>query len=317
MLERLLPGPISIAKSRSGLVAAIARGATIAFVDADLLDRFDGAALRIPVIAILEGKPTEALAGSIKLLDRYPWLAHVIGGGMLATDRAKTHLQVLVERIVDGPEHSMLDNLRVGRVALLARASRREARFERMREFFAKQQLSERTITAIIEVAEELVMNALYDAPVEAGFFTRPRQRNEDVDLPPELACEISYGLENGTAFVRVRDPFGALSRARLVQVLNRCTANAVALDESRGGAGLGLWRVFSLASTISITVTPGSLTEFLVGIRPQKGRVVPKQLEAAHLFFTPQSEYYESLVILPDDDHGLVDQSITLVLCA
>jgi hypothetical protein len=172
-------------------------------------------------------------------------------------------------------------------------------------------------------------MNALYDAPAEAGFF-QPRPRIEDVELPLALACEISYGIEpqrgerpaarsgeGATAFIRVRDPFGAFSRARMAHVLARCNSKNVVLDESRGGAGLGLWRIFSVASNIAITVVPGSLTEFLVGIRLHSGRAVAKQFDACHLFFAPASEHYESLAIVPDEAQQLVDKSVTMVLVA
>src|SRR5262249_5765420 len=148
------------------------------------------------------------------------------------------------------------------------------------------QGVSARTIASSSDVAEELVTNALYDAPVEAGYFKRAVQRTEDVQLPPEHACEISYGLEHDSVFVRVRDPFGALTRCRLLGVLNRCQATGISLDESRGGAGLGLWRIFATASTIAITVIPGLLTDILVRIETRRRRSATKQLLAAHLFF-------------------------------
>jgi hypothetical protein len=201
----------------------------------------------------------------------------------------------------------MLSAAGIGRVALLASSNRREARFERMTEFFGKHGLSPRTIGAIGEIAEELVMNALYDAPVEAGFFETAVPRTCDVDLPSERACEISYGIENGNVFVRVRDTFGALSRERLFDVLNRCKAKAVELDESRGGAGLGMWRVFSQASTLTITVIPGQVTDITIGIATKEGR---KQLLAIHLFFLSNGT---AEMIVPDDS-DLIGQPVTLV---
>jgi hypothetical protein len=153
-------------------------------------------------------------------------------------------------------------------------------------------------------------MNALYNAPTEAGFFKVPVSRTEDVSLPLEHACEITYGVEDGNAFVRLRDTFGALRRDRLVEVLNRCSnAAGVKLDESRGGAGLGVWRVFLAATTIAITVIPGRLTDITVRLAPKQGRSV-KQLLAVHLFFLPEP------VETPQFDHdsSLVDHSITLM---
>jgi len=135
--------------------------------------------------------------------------------------------------------------------------------------------------------------------------------RTEDVELPPDRACEISYGIEAGNAFIRLRDTFGSLTRKRLLDVLNRCNAGAVSIDESRGGAGLGLWRVFSTASTVAISVTPGVVTDILVGIATTDGRIVKQHL-AVHLFFAaaPIDPLDE---LIPDTD--AFDESITLVL--
>ena len=152
--------------------------------------------------------------------------------------------------------------------------------------------------------------NALYDAPVEAGYFKNVVPRTQDVNLPPNCACEISYGIDETNGFLRVRDPFGAFTRARLLGVLARCSGGGVSLDESRGGAGLGLWRVFSIASTVAITVVPGRLTDILVGIvTKDAGKRAPGQrLLAVHLFFNSNTED-----ALPDE-HDVLDDSVAIV---
>jgi hypothetical protein len=164
-------------------------------------------------------------------------------------------------------------------------------------------------ISRIYDIAEELVMNALYNAPSEAGYFKQPVSRTEDVTLPFERACEVSYGLEGENAFVRLRDPFGALRHERLIEVLARCKARSVELDESRGGAGLGMWRVFSTATTVMITVVPGRMTDILVRIALTPGRSA-KQLLAADLFFLPSDRPAERRLT---EDESL-DHSVTLV---
>jgi hypothetical protein len=204
-----------------------------------------------------------------------------------ATPDAHVQCALLLERLVGGEPRALLGPNGRGRVALLAQASRREPRRERIRDFFAKHGVSSRSLASIDELFEELVTNALYDAPVEAGYFSRAVARTEDIELPHERACEISYGIDQTSAFMRVRDTFGALTRQRLIDVLHRCNARSVGLDESRGGAGLGLWRVFAIASSITINVVPGSMTDILVALRIHEGKV-SKELVATHLFFAP-----------------------------
>lgn len=319
LLRSLVPAPYVCVFNAQELVAATTGGNAVVFVDIELIDQVSGDAINAPIIGLIDHKPAEALAETVRWLDTVPWLAHVISVPMLASPRGRPHIEMLLQRIANGPDQGMLGGNGRGRTALLASASRRQARFERMREYFTKQGLSERVITTVVDVAEELVTNALYDAPVEAGFFQRARQRFEDVNLPPDRACEISYGIENDTVFIRLRDPFGALTRTRLLEVLNRCNRDmGVQLDETRGGAGLGLWRVFQSAATVSMTVIPGSLTEVLVGIGIKDGRKVAKPA-AVHLFFTkPVKEVVGTAGVATEDDYdGLIDQSITLVLMA
>ena len=312
ILRGVLSAPYVCVLNRDELIAACASGKAVAFVDTELLEGMNGDLVNAPLIALMDHKPAEALAETVRMFDAIPWLTHVVSVPMLQTPRGKSHIEMLLDRIANGPDHAMLGASGRGRTAMLASASRREARFERMREYFGKQGLGERLITTVIDVAEELVMNALYDAPVESGFFQRARQRFEDVNLPPDRACEISYGIEDDTVFVRLRDPFGALSRGRLLEVLNRCNASSnVELDESRGGAGLGLWRVFQAASTISITVVPQQLTEVLVGIGIKDGRRVAKPA-AVHLFFAKPAA--DQQAFHADEDLGLIDNSITFV---
>ena len=309
-----LDGPCAVVTSRAELVPALTkRRPVVVFVDLDLLPQIDGAVTQVvTIVAILDG----TLEQIAMTFTRFPWLSHVVSVAMLATPQARAHLAALRERLEHGPQQHVLGSAGLGRVALLTSSNRREARFERLREFFSIQNLSPRAISSMNDVAEELVTNALYDAPLEAGYFKTAVPRTEDVELPPEHACEISYGFEDRRTFVRIRDPFGALTRSRLLGVLNRCNTTGVPLDESRGGAGLGLWRVFSSASTLTITVIAGRLTDVLVWVAPTRNRAVGKQLHAVHLFF-PEEHSLDGARsrFAADHDHDLIDESFTAVV--
>lgn len=295
--------------SNRGQFQAGARKCGVAFVDIDLLSQVDRPG--IPVIALVG--PTDARAKTVRSLNMFPWLEHVVAVSMLSAPGARYHLETLIERIVARNQNDLLGYPGIGRVALLAQASRREERFDKMRQFFAERGLADRAVTQISEISEELVTNALYDAPLEAGYFKEAKQRTEDVVLPVERACEISYGFEQDAPFVRVRDTFGMFARDRFLAVLTRCNNADVQLDSSRGGAGLGLWRVLAHASTIVITVVPGQLTDIVVGVAPS-GKRLAKQLQALHLFFGPQRTL--GLEAIGAESHlEMFDNSITLML--
>ena len=317
MLCPALSRPCVRVSTAAQLATEVARRPNaVVFVEADLLLRIGGERLAAPVVAIIDETPAEARSKTIRLLAAFPWLSHCLSSSMLMTPLARPHLAMFMDRLFDGSDQRILGNGGVGRVAKIAHAIRRETRFERMHQFFTKHGLSDRAVAAIADVSEELVMNALYDAPVEAGYFKTAVPRTEDVELPNDYACEISYGIEDGNVFVGLRDPFGAFTRGRLLEVLNRCNSSSVELDESRGGAGLGLWRIFSTATTIAITVIPGRLTEFVIRMTVQNGRLV-KQLAAVDLYFAPgpSNDPLDRIEIPTGRD--MFDQSVTLVLAS
>jgi hypothetical protein len=162
-------------------------------------------------------------------------------------------------------------------------------------------------------VAEELLTNAFYDAPVSAGVVEGPISRTQDVTLPDDSACDMVYGCREDLAVVRVRDPFGSLSRSRLVEVLSRCsrTDMQVEVDETMGGAGLGLWRIFSTASYVGISVVDRRYTEFLVGI----GKRVASALRpfAFHLFFREHGRQVQRWKLMDADHSTTLNNSVTL----
>jgi hypothetical protein len=308
-LRELLPCQCVHVKTSRELAAAATRPGALVFIEWDALCHVDPQVTRVPIVAIMD-ESAEMLPRLIRSFDAYPWLAHCVSSSLLQRAGTRAHLAMLVERLVMGTNPGMLGEARVAR---LARASHRDSRFERIRVFFADRGVTGRTIDRISEVYEELVTNALYDAPLEAGYFKKSIARTSDVDLPADRACEISYGIDHDTAYVRVRDTFGALTRARMVEVLTRCNTTGVEIDDSRGGAGLGLWRVFSAASSVVVTVDPGRVTEVMIGIATKEKRA--SRPAAVDLFFAPSA--VARLRMADDDEESLIDHSITLIRVA
>ena len=193
LAERLiasLPIPGTRVDPETLLAAVSKRRPSIVFVELDLLKRLDRGVFTLPVVALVDG----TLPTAIDALARYQWLSHLVAEPLLATPQAPAHLAQLVARVAHGPEHVMVADEAVGRTALLASSQRREARFDRMREFFAQSGISSRTIGVAIDAAEELVTNAIYDAPVEARYFAQPIPRTEPVSYRPSTRARSATG---------------------------------------------------------------------------------------------------------------------------
>jgi hypothetical protein len=294
-LRELLASEIVTVSSAHDFLNARRDGRTVSFLESATLASLDRTAMElgVPSEQLAPPGPTimicdEPLQGAIGWLPGHPWLTHVVSAGMLGHPMAAEHLSNVMATLLSSSRPRLLDWLgdtMDGRRVRLANASKRVARLERMSDYFADKGVGTRTIQQLRDVAEELLTNAFYDAPVAAGVVKGPISRTQDVELPDDSACDMVYGSRDDLAVVRVRDPFGALVRTRLVEVLVRCarTDMGVEVDETMGGAGLGLWRIFSVASFVAISVVNGRYTEFLVGVGKRAPGARPF---AFHMFF-------------------------------
>jgi hypothetical protein len=266
-----------------------------------------------PVIALCD----DGLQTAIGWLPTHPWLSHVVSASMLQHPMAAEHFGNVMQTLTSSGQPRLLDWLGptiAGRRVRLAHASRRVERLERMSVFLDSKGVGSRTVQLLRDCAEELLTNAFYDAPVAAGALKQPISRTQDVSLPDDSACDMVYGCRDDLAIVRVRDPFGSLSRSRLVEVLTRCarTDMRVEVDETMGGAGLGLWRIFSTASFVAIAVVNNRHTEFLVGFG--KRAAGPRPF-AFHLFFKEQGRAVRRWRLLDaDSSKPTVNKSVTIV---
>lgn len=118
--------------------------------------------------------------------------------------------------------------------------------------------------SAIGSVCEELLMNALYDAPVdEAGrqIFADvdPRARR---DMRTPRPVSIRYAATETSFAVAVRDRFGRLAKNTILSYIEKCVSSGNQIDRKTYGAGLGLYLVANAAATYVVNVAYGIATE-------------------------------------------------------
>lgn len=112
------------------------------------------------------------------------------------------------------------------------------------------------------ELAHELLMNAMYDAPVDLNG--RPRYANDrkaDIVLEAHERPTVRFGTDGTRLVLQVRDPFGRLERKHVVEGLARGLAGGE-MDQSHGGAGLGMMVCHNASSAMLFDVVPGKHTE-------------------------------------------------------
>jgi hypothetical protein len=96
----------------------------------------------------------------------------------------------------------------------------------------------------ILTGLDELLMNAMFDAPVNedgvAIYEVTPR--NTTLDLKLKSAVKLSFGCDDTHVFFSVSDNFGSLHRLRLLSYLSKMQAAApYIVKEDTAGAGIGI----------------------------------------------------------------------------
>ncbi len=122
-------------------------------------------------------------------------------------------------------------------------------------------------ISRIESVADELLMNALYDAPaVRYGVRARIGERSR-AGLGP-LGSEralLRYACDGRHFALSVRDNYGELRKEAILDHLQRARTergNPKHQDADGGGAGLGLYFILASVTSFIANITPGQMTE-------------------------------------------------------
>jgi len=126
---------------------------------------------------------------------------------------------------------------------------------------------NERVVELIETIVDELVTNAIYNAPRTAEGEPKYAKlsRREPVVLEDAEAGELQFACDGDYIAIAQIDPFGALTQDTVVSYLNRCLVKGPnQISEASGGAGIGLYRVFQSLSKFVINVDPGKKTEVI-----------------------------------------------------
>lgn len=150
---------------------------------------------------------------------------------------------------------------------------------DRILEFAQEAKMRRSVRTAIGQVCEELLMNALYDAPVdEMGnqIFAEidPHDRTE-VRSPKPVS--IRYAATDSQFAIAVRDRFGRLAKNTILAYINKCLHGSQQIDRKAYGAGLGLYLVANAAAGYVVNVAYNIATEVVCTF--DRGRKVPLRL--------------------------------------
>lgn len=157
----------------------------------------------------------------------------------------------------------------------------------------AKEVGARRQVIAKIEsVTDELLMNALYDAPAIRNGVSRQARidKSTEGELPAEEAALLRYACDGRYFAVSVQDNYGELHKEAILDHLSRARAEKGRPKppdcSEHGGAGLGLYFILSSVTRFIANIDPGRRTEVicLFDLR-QSGRNADMCARSLHIF--------------------------------
>ena len=134
----------------------------------------------------------------------------------------------------------------------------------------------------LANVIDELLMNALHDAPRES----RP------VILDEAPRAVLRWGSDEHTIAVSVSDDYGAIRQRDVIDHVRRARddrgrPNPPTTEEP--GAGLGLYLVLANVASLIVNVDPGRLTEVVCLFDlAKRGRAIASGVRSLHVFEAP-----------------------------
>ncbi len=114
---------------------------------------------------------------------------------------------------------------------------------------------------------DELMMNALYHAPVDkhGGELYRDKTRKELAQMASVESIQVQYGCSGRYFGVSIRDYFGSLTRRKVYDYLSKVSDGVGADIESKTtGAGLGIVSVSQSVSKLIFNIIPGQSAEVI-----------------------------------------------------
>ncbi|HLL20481.1 MAG TPA: hypothetical protein VK427_00035 [Kofleriaceae bacterium] len=235
----------------------------------------------------------EPLKRSLRYLVETPGIEHVFGRRDFESSPREWEVLMVARRMLapcaPPPLPAFLDWGFSAMEIVVKSTAERDAAVTRVGDLVMTLGLPKRVGDAFGELAHELLMNAMYDAPVDAlGQPRYAHDRKATITLEAHEQPTLRAGTDGTRLVLQVTDPFGRLERRHVVDGLARGLAGE--MDTSYGGAGLGMMVCHNAASAMFFDVARGRHTEVTALLELDLNqRELRTQARSLHLWSRPE----------------------------
>ena len=157
----------------------------------------------------------------------------------------------------------------------ITRGSQRARIVDQLAEAVRARGQSARVASMAMLVADELISNAVHNAPVDEHGVHYPRDiaRDDELELDDRHQVQLRWGVDARYLAIEVTDRWGSLDSATILAALAKRDVR-----EHGGGAGMGLALAYRSCDHLVFDLAPGQRTEIiaLVDVRHPPGERVP-----------------------------------------
>lgn len=148
-------------------------------------------------------------------------------------------------------------------------SGQRSELIQKMDDYFANAGVRSANRSRCTVVAEELLMNAIYDAPKdqEGKPLYNHKSRTEVVELKEAHRPLFRYATDGVLMAISIEDPFGGLDVRTLFRYLEKCYTSTGSLNDGRadkGGGGRGLHQIIENSDLVVFNIDLGKRTEVI-----------------------------------------------------
>ena len=220
----------------------------------------------LPVALMIEG-PVESYLDTLQKLD---FVSHVVSRDSSERSLTVKTIVTTINKVLTldflGLEKYLSWGVDIHEFTLRKSSERADA-IDQMRSILKAIGLRNSILDRCAIVAEEQLMNAIYDAPVDSNgrslFNHLPR--SEIVELAEHQAAKFRFACDGNFIAISVQDPFGSLRREVIYKYLKSCyTDQAGQLQENKGGAGRGLHQIIENSDLTVFNVQSKKVSEVI-----------------------------------------------------
>lgn len=260
------------------------------------LSLFHGALKAAPKLKIILLTDLTMAAYSKMLDNREDELVHHIIVNRLPSIWTINEIRITIQKLLQqdyfGLEKYLASETPIQKYTIKGSADR-ETYNDQVMRFAEQHRLGQYTAKLVFGITEELLMNAIYDAPVAGGrMHYEDIPRTTPVTLQPDEFAELSFAFDGETFGIAVKDPFGALRSDKFFQYLKkvlRRNDSEQLIDTKKGGAGLGLFKILYSCHALICNVATKQTTE-VIALLDTKHQVrdFAKMPRSIHFFEQP-----------------------------